>query len=385
MGLGVIRALGELSVPVFVVHYDSRDMGYVSRYVVEDVISPHPDQDETAFHDCLMELGHRLERPVLMPTSDASLIQISRNKEALSEVYEVACSDYAVTERYIDKHWTHQLADDIGVPSPGTHLLTDYEDACCSSEEIRYPCLVKPDRSHQFYAHFHTKMLVVNSPAELIDAYEQASQVNCLVMAQEIIPGGDDLGVNYNSYFIDGEPVVEFTAAQVRNAPPEFGSPRVVVTRSIPEVIESGQRLLSALRYTGFSCIEFKQDPRDGAYKLMEINGRHNLSTLLAVRCGVNFPWIDYRYRAYGDIPASSCLDCEEGTYWIDLPRDLVTSLREHRREQFSLGDYLKPYFRKHVFAILDLKDLRPLIRRIRNLLRKNPASQRTVNRNRSG
>lgn len=369
MGLGVIRALGEHGVPIVVLHYDPRDMGYVSRYVTEQIVSPHPDHDEAAFQACLMDLGHRLDRPVLMPTSDAALTQISRNKAALSDLYEVACSDWPITERYVDKHWTHQLADDIGVPSPSTHLLTSHDDALQASQEIRYPCLVKPDRSHLFYAHFHTKMFVVETPEAMVTAYDRASEAHCMVMAQEIIPGGDDLGVNYNSYFIDGEPVVEFTAAQLRNAPPEFGSPRVVVTRHIPEVVESGRKLLGGLGYTGFSCIEFKQDPRDGAYKLMEINGRHNLSTLLAVRCGVNFPWIEYRHLGYAEAPAPSYLECEEGTYWIDLLRDVGTSLRHHRRERFSLGEYLKPYFHKHVFAILDFRDLKPFIRRVLNLL----------------
>ena len=29
-----------------------------------------------------------------------------------------------------------------------------------------------------------------------------------------------------------------------------------------------------------------KRDARDGRYKLLEINARHNMSSLLAVRCG---------------------------------------------------------------------------------------------------
>ncbi len=27
----------------------------------------------------------------------------------------------------------------------------------------------------------------------------------------------------------------------------------------------------------------------------MEMNGRHNRSGLLAVKCGINFPWIEYQ------------------------------------------------------------------------------------------
>jgi len=63
----------------------------------------------------------------------------------------------------------------------------------------------------------------------------------------------------------------------------------VIVSQKIPEIIEPGRKLLAALNYEGFSCVEFKKDQRDQVYKLMEINARPNLSGALAVRAGINF------------------------------------------------------------------------------------------------
>jgi carbamoylphosphate synthase large subunit len=46
-------------------------------------------------------------------------------------------------------------------------------------------------------------------------------------------------------------------------------------------------RLLRALRFHGISQVEFKRDPRDGRYKLMEVNPRlwqwHGLATATGV------------------------------------------------------------------------------------------------------
>jgi hypothetical protein len=100
----------------------------------------------------------------------------------------------------------------------------------------------------------------------------------------------------------------------------------------------------------------------------MEVNGRHNLSTLLAVRCGINFPWLQYRHLVCGEVPAAA--NYHKGVYWVDITRDLGYSALYLTRERYSPGEYLRPYFRPHVFAILDWKDVRPFVRRVAFLLR---------------
>ena len=52
----------------------------------------------------------------------------------------------------------------------------------------------------------------------------------------------------------------------------------MVLSEHVPEVIEPGRKILQAMGFYGYACTEFKRDPRDGSHKLMEVNGRHNLS-----------------------------------------------------------------------------------------------------------
>jgi predicted ATP-grasp superfamily ATP-dependent carboligase len=177
-------------------------------------------------------------------------------------------------------------------------------------------------------------------------------------MLQELIPGDELCGAVYNSYFWNGEPLVEFTSRKIRNSPPETGSPSVVVSEWIPEVAELGRRLLWAAKFSGYSCTEFKLDPRDGEYKLMEVNARHNLSSLLATRCGLNFPWTQYEHLVEGREPVQ--LDYEQGIYWIDITRDMQNLRHYLRRPGYSVGHFLEPYRRSHIFAVLDRHDLRP-------------------------
>jgi predicted ATP-grasp superfamily ATP-dependent carboligase len=284
----------------------------------------------------------------------------------LASSFIVACSDWNVAQQFIDKALTYDIAEKAGIPIPKTISPRSLTEAKECEEQIVYPCLVKPRQSHLFYEHFKKKSFVAANSEEMIAAFKRASEVGLEVSLQEIIPGSDSLVVNFNCYAIEGVTVAEFTAEHTRNGPPFFGSPRVALSKVIPEVFEPGRRLMKAMNYDGYACTEFKQDPRDGAYKLMEVNGRHNLSTLLAVGCGLNFPYIEYRHRVYGDIPSAS--NFRHGIYWTDFFRDVGFSVRHRRSEGYTLRQYIDPYLKHHIDAIIDLKDPLPLLGRLQGL-----------------
>lgn len=361
--LGVVRSLGTMGVPVVLLHYDDQDFAHLSRYVTFSSRVPHPEKSEDQFIESLLDYGMRFPGAVLFPAADESVVAVARHKTHLARHFLVAATDWQVAQRFIDKQFTYVLAESCGVAIPRTIKARTLADALCGGREIGLPCLVKPCQSHLFHAHFGQKMVRTNTIEQLEKAYCAASEAGLEVMIQEFIPGEDSEVVNYNAYVWGGNFLAEFTSLHVRNAPPWFGSPRVVVSRKVPEVIEPGRRLLSELGYSGYACTEFKRDPRDGVYKLMEVNGRHNLSTMLAVRCGINFPWLHYRHLSDGVAPGPT--DFRENVYWIDLVRDLGYSLMCRSQERYSLASYLRPYFTSHVFAILDCGDVRPFLRKV--------------------
>ena len=411
MALVVVRALGKAGVPVVVAHYDERDIAHTSRYAAGELRTPNPEAHEVLFVKALLEAESRLGGSVLIPASDESLVALSRHKQELSRHYTVGCSDWEVTERIIDKAKTYALAEASGVRVPRTIVPASEADLADGAERIGFPLLLKPAKSHLFYTRFKRKMVKVSGLEELREAYRAARQAGLGVMLQEIIPGDDSQVVNYNCYRWGGDGLVEFTARQIRKAPPEFGSPRVVRSEVVSEVIEPGRAILSALEFEGFACVEFKRDARDGGYTLMEVNGRHNLSGQLAVRCGINFPLLHYRHLAEGvapgagaagpniavggarrRAPAASAARREAGSvgaapsstfggapegaaftpgiYWVDFFRDLGYSLRYLSAEHYSPGRYLTPYVRSHCDAIFDRKDLGPFRARLRYLLK---------------
>ena len=358
-GLGVVRSLGRTGVPITVVSYDKRDIAPSSRFVRQTIRAPHPDADEARFVAVLLETARRNPGALLIPASDAALGPVARHKTSLEDAgLIVATDDASVIETLLNKATTFDLARTADVPFPATSVVSSDDDVrrfCASAE---FPAVLKPELSHVYRERIGVKWTHVHDTAEAIRAYAVARSHSLEVMLQELIPGDERCGAVYNSYFWNGEPLVEFTSRKVRNSPPDTGSPSVVVSEWMPEVAELGRRLLREAKFSGYSCTEFKRDPRDGEYKVMEVNARHNLSSLLATRCGVNFPWLQYRHLVEGLVPEQP--DHEQGIYWIDVTRDLQNVRHYLRRPGYSLGEFLRPYRHPHVLAVLDRHDVGP-------------------------
>ncbi len=363
-GLGVIRSLGARGVPVVAVYYDDNDMGQVSRYCIERVKVPHPEHQPEAFVDSLVGLASRHGGGMLFPCDDETLTAVSQNHAVLSGQYFIACGSADVVRKVVQKQHTYRIARQAGVPHPRTLLVQDagrIDPAFVRG--IGFPCLVKPCESHRYARRFAKKLAKVWTLEQLDRECAVALAEGFLVMIQEFIPGPESQNINYNSYAVDSGVVVDFTAEKVRLCPPESGVPCVVRSRELPDVRLPAARMLEALGYSGYSCMEFKLDARDGVYKLLEVNGRYNRSIALSLRCGVNFPFLDYEYVTYGRIPRGEAV--RPGVYWIDMTKDLFSWGSYVRSGNVRLRDLLAPYRGPHVFSDFTIEDVRPFLRRV--------------------
>ncbi|MRR07086.1 MAG: hypothetical protein EG828_09100 [Deltaproteobacteria bacterium] len=368
VGLAVIRALGKMNVPVHALNYSENEMGLYSKYVQGRVPVPDPRKSEADFISRLLELSQEFKGSLLIPTDDYTVVVLSKNKALLQPHYVVAVEDWEIVKKMIEKQFTYEFARSLGIPAPLTFVAESLAQVRSFLDQVTYPCLIKPCEGHTFFDHFKVKMFRIENEDELFARYSQIEPLGFKVMIQELIPGDDTQGVNYNSYFVDGAPIAEFTAKKVRLEPPFLGSPRVLVSKAIPEILEDGRLLLKKMNYSGFSCMEFKKDQRNGVYKLMEINCRNNLSGLLAVTCGINFPWIQYRHLMYDEINRAASF--KENVYWIDFDKDLLRFFISRKEEGYSLKEYLLPYCKEKVFAISSLHDPLPYIMRMVYLMK---------------
>jgi D-aspartate ligase len=364
-GMAVVGSLGRAGVPVVAVLTSPREITRHSRYVTADVTVPDPADHTAEYVEALLRLADTHGSGVVVPTTDESLEAVAAHHATLSARHTVACPTDAVAQTFLDKRITCENADRVGVVAPITAAPSSSEELDDLVGRLRFPCLVKPAESYRYNRAFGVKMKRVHSPDELRTAWGEAHGLGIGTMVQELIPGPETGGVNYNVYVVDGEPVVEMTSRKLRLNPRDFGYPSAVVSGHVPEVVEPGRAIVAAMGVEGFANVEFKQDERDGRYRLMEVNGRPNMSGRLAVRCGVDFPLMTYRHLVHGERPTPTTW--REGVYWVNEFKDTRILLDRWRDGRLPWLRGLRPYLAPRVHGTFDSRDPRPFVARLRD------------------
>ncbi len=362
-GYAVIRALANKNIYIIAITNHEKDIAHFSKYVSEVAHYSRPDKEDDEFVPWLMDNAHRWEGALILETSDSKAVTLSQNKEILSRHYRIATADWEILSLFIEKEKTYALAEKCNVPYPRSIPLLDLDDIRKISE-ARYPSILKPVRSFEFVSAFHVKNFTVNNEDELREKFKLCMDAGQSMILQEIIPGPDENLYKLHGYVnSQGQMVGKFSYEKLRQSPPQFGVMRVgISTEKNHEVEELTQRLLKHANYRGYFNSEFKKDPRDGIFKLIEVNCRMPRGGMLPTAAGINYPWL-----IYSDLMKNQQVDISDykkGFYWIELYADISRSLKQHDKENVSLRDYLKPYFtRNRVFADVDVHDMKPFMK----------------------
>jgi D-aspartate ligase len=284
-GLAAIWSLARAGAPVVAVDHRRDALGFRSRHAL-GVLCPDPVDDPEGYAEFLAALGDSLDRPTpIFPTHDEHLNAIARAAARLGERFLFPFPRWEVLAPIQGKRHQLDAAREAGVPIPRTvHEPTD---------ELGFPVLVKPSKPVGFKRAFGRQSFRCGTRAELDAAFARARPYDPLV--QEFIPGGDDELYSLGSYVArDGEPLGLFSGRKLRQTPTGVGTCRVGEAVWVEEVVQHGLALLRALGFHGLSQVEFKRDPRDGLFKLMEVNPRLWQWHALAAACGVDLPRIAY-------------------------------------------------------------------------------------------
>jgi len=330
-GLAAIRSLGRAGVPVVALDHRRSALGFRSRYAL-DVLCPDPGVEEERFVGLLTEIADGLVGPTpIFPTHDEQVNAIARNRAALGGFLRYPFPEWEVLERIQSKRFQLERAEAAGVAAPLTRHPASAAEALAAGRELGFPLLVKPSAPTGFKRAFRRQAFRCETAGELERAYADAEPF--APMVQELVPGGDDCLYTLGSYLRPGgEALGIFTGRKLRQTPPVVGTCRVGEAVWVDEVAEQGLRLLRAVGFHGISQVEFKRDPRDGVFKLMEINPRLWQWHGLASACGVDLPLIAYR-----DL--------------LGLPVDVVRMNGEGKRWAITLLRGSPPAFQRPPYA----------------------------------
>jgi predicted ATP-grasp superfamily ATP-dependent carboligase len=338
-GLDVVRDLGRHGVPVLGLDPDPAAIGLRSRYAA-GLVCPDPLADEEALLVWLETLGATLpRRAVVFPSHDEFIWPLSRHAERLEPWFIVPFSRWDVMARVHDKRAQMEAARRAGVDTPKTVFVGSGAELEAAAGEVRFPAVLKPVESLAFKLRFHRHILDVETPADLQRIYDKVDDLGVL-MLQERIPGGEDELWTVGSYLdVESRPLAVFTGHKLRQYPHAGGSCLAGMSAWDEGLADAALRLLTELRFHGVSQVEFKRDPRDGRFCLMEVNARHWKWHGLAARCGVNLSYAAYR-DAIGD-PYIARRQ-QDGVKWIVVNKDVPLALLEIAKRQRSAPDYVR-------------------------------------------
>jgi predicted ATP-grasp superfamily ATP-dependent carboligase len=357
-GLGIVRSLGRRGIPTCVID-DERSIAAFSRYTTHRVSYRSLREEEQAVA-ALLATGERrgLDGWILYPTREETVAAISRHRSVLSERFRVPTPAWDVVRRVWDKRQTYALATGLGIPVPRTWCPTGTADLAQIDGEP--PFAVKPAIKEHFLYATKSKAWKAATPAELRERCEAAARIvgPGEVMVQELIPGDGRNQFACCAFFKAGRAVGVMTVQRRRQHPPEFGRASTFVrTVEAPELEVLAERFLRALDYYGLVELEFKLDPRDGQFKLLDVNARTWGYHSLGARAGVDFPYLLYADQV-GE--PSTPRRAQPGLRWIRLATDVPTAALEYRRGRLDVRSYLRSVASADVEAVFSRRDPLP-------------------------
>ena len=341
--LGVVRDLAKAGKYSIVLHHNRFGIAGKSRYASE-VICPDPWIDPSGLIEFLLELGKRLVgKGVLLVTDDKYLEVVSSASDELAPYYHCTFPDFEKLGKMLDKNRQYLEASQLKIPVPETRLFkTGISKA--NLRELRLPFLIKGLEGKEFARVVGKQVVKIQSFEDLEKFFQIGEKIPVIV--QEEIPGPDENLVTFGSFInSSGEVIAEFTGRKLLQFPPRFGTCLIGESVEIPEIREYGKKLLKAFEFHGISQVEFKYDPRDHQYKLIEINGRYWKWHSLSAESGVNLSAL-----AYKDIIGDPSLNAGDGIQtfekrwivWIELLRYLLFTQSDSLLEKIKNLRYVK-------------------------------------------
>lgn len=359
--LGIIRSLGRHGIPVYLLHDKNLCIGRFSRYTKRFIKIPTPN-NEQEFVDFMTKLANKeqLEGWILMPTNDAWVYVLSRHKEALEDYYKVSTPSWDIVKFAYNKKRTYMIAEMNDIPIPKTFYPENIESVHEEINDLQFPVIIKGAIGHNFYRKTGVKVLLAKSQDELIRQYTNHSSIidPSETVVQEIIPGNSST-FSFCS-FRNSRLMGYWTGLKIREHPMGFGTGTFAQSVKVPELFEFGERFLKAINYYGISEIEFKKDPRDGQYKLIEMNARTWLWHSLAIRCGVDLPYLLYKDMTGEEL--TPAMSFKEGVKWVHVYTDLWVAVKEMLKGNLKVRDYFKSLRGEKEFAIFSLDDPLPFL-----------------------
>lgn len=369
-GLGALRAARDAGIPAWSA-CPPGDLATHSRWFRPVPGAPGWNGTVAGVEQALADAG--LDAAVLIPCADDIADWVARNAVdgRVQERY-LASTSPATTMRILqDKARFAEWLEDGGIASPRSFRVADDADFDRLPFERLDRVFIKPVDSQTFSRVTGRKGLWVENARACREAWSRLQALGHGMIVQEYVPGPVS-----NHVFVDGFRDRDgrypglFARRRARIHPPDFGNStycRSIALEDIAPAVAACMRLLDRLGYRGIFSAEFKQDARDGEYRILEVNTRAWWYVEFAARCGVNV--CDMAWRDAQSLPVEAVRAYRVGKGCVNWIEDANALKHAGASLATALVDW--PGACEHVFR---RDDPGPAIHRISGQLRRSLA-----------
>ncbi|MFD9863515.1 carboxylate--amine ligase [Streptomyces alboflavus] len=280
-GVGAIRSLGRLGIPMYAITEDRYTPAAVSRYLTRAFPWPTTGVEDPAYLvEGLLRIGRRIGRPtVLIPTDEEAAVLIAEHQRELREAdfggFLFPPVAPALPRRLASKQGLHELCVEHGLTSPASVCPQSQEDVEKFAATARFPVVAKNreafQRRQQPAVNGTTR---INTPAGLLELARDWGERPGVIL-QEYLPREQAEDWVVHAYFdTDSAPLALFTGVKVRSWPPHAGMTAMAYVVDNPELADFAARFIKEIGFAGVIDLDLRFDRRDGQYKLLDFNPR---------------------------------------------------------------------------------------------------------------
>ncbi|MGC8495451.1 MAG: hypothetical protein ACP5SH_27385 [Syntrophobacteraceae bacterium] len=370
-GLAIMRSLGRMGVTVYAVDADLSAPAMTSRYCRERFPRDLDEERPGEFLDYLVGIGKKIGRPsILIPTSDETALFVARYSEELSRYFIFPRNEFALVESLASKKEMFKTASKWSIPTACTLFPEMFEEVEPLARSLTFPVVLKGIYGNRLQGRTGKKMQIVHSCEELIEKYKLLEDPqNPNLMIQEYIPGADDQVYLFNGYFNrESECLSALTGRKIRQFPPHFGAACLAVCETNRAVADVTTKFIKAIGYRGVVDVEYRLDPRDGLYKVLDINPRvGQLFRLFATHDDMDLIKLSYLDLTGQNVPT---IMPKEGRRWVIEDADLMSSFDCWRKDTLGFAEWIRSVKDVKECAWFDFTDPAPFLGAFRRLLK---------------
>ena len=324
--------------------------------------------DPAAYAQFILDLVQEHPTRVVIPSSDGSIAALRpwRSRFEQHDATLALASESALTIAN-NKERTLAVAQTLGIEGPRTAPVADLDDARAALAEVGYPAVIKPTESWVRHGCTSNRVIAkaVLDEVEALAYIHELREFGSSVVVQQWVGGRREA---VNLFYGNGRIWAEMAQVAHRTAPVLGGVSVIRETIPMPPDLRSAAvTLVQALDLEGYSEVEFRRDS-SGRPLLMEINARLTGGVELAIRSGVDFPTLLWRWAAKE--PLAPVADYRRGVRMRFLSGDFewLWENLKHRgrpdgvRPSRATAMFAREFVRPQAYDYLDRSDLRPAL-----------------------